>query len=220
MQHINIDNYRAVWIPGGLPRKSRFTGRNGGQILERKAGRAEDCRPASLDEVRWAEDEQAGLLPGLPSTVLALTLIWIVLRASLKLGGLYSLDTDSDGLEGLTSRIPYFRDLGITYLHIVKDWALASKAGPSTYDEEDDAAGLGSSHALQQVARELHGAGIRLAVDFGRSRLHLPTKTACMLNWLAHQILSIRLCHKIGNALPTKAILKLLRSSGSFKTTT
>jgi len=72
-------------------------------------------------------------------------------------------------LNGIRSRIPYFKSLGITYLHLMPLFECPeghSDGGyaVSNYRKVDPA--LGSMDDLKQLAADLRGEGIRLVLDF------------------------------------------------------
>ncbi|MFD1720199.1 amylosucrase [Amnibacterium endophyticum] len=85
------------------------------------------------------------------------------------LGGVCYVDRYAGDLKGLRARIPYFRELGLTYLHLMP--LFAAPAGDSdggyavsSYREVDP--GLGTTAQLRDLAADLRAAGISLVVDF------------------------------------------------------
>ncbi len=83
-------------------------------------------------------------------------------------GGVIYVDLFADDIEGVRSKIPYFKELGLTYLHLMPLF----KAPPgendggyavSSYRELHPP--LGSMTQLTSLARELRAAGISLVVD-------------------------------------------------------
>ncbi len=85
------------------------------------------------------------------------------------LGGVCYVDRYGDGLDGIRRQIPYFRELGLTYLHLMP--LFESPEGNSdggyavsSYRRVNPA--LGSMDELAALAAELRLAGISLVVDF------------------------------------------------------
>ena len=110
------------------------------------------ARPAALR----ALDESRETEPG-----------WFLDNAML--GGVCYVDRYAGTLAGIREQIPYFRELGLTYLHLMP--LFASPEGNndggyavSSYRDVDPA--LGSMEELRALASELRAAGISLVVDF------------------------------------------------------
>jgi amylosucrase len=85
------------------------------------------------------------------------------------LGGVCYVDLYAGNLAGLRERIPYFRDLGLTYLHLMPLFLAPEENSDggyavSSYRDVDPA--LGTMDELADLARELRGNGIALVVDF------------------------------------------------------
>ncbi len=85
------------------------------------------------------------------------------------LGGVCYVDRFAGDLEGVRARIPYFRELGLTYLHLMPLFRTPegdSDGGyaVSSYREVDPA--LGTTEQLRDLATDLRAAGICLVVDF------------------------------------------------------
>ena len=85
------------------------------------------------------------------------------------LGGVLYVDRFSDTLAGLCTRIPYFKELGLTYLHLMP--LFESPAGEndggyavSNYRQVNPQ--LGTMEELSLLARALHEQGISLVLDF------------------------------------------------------
>ena len=85
------------------------------------------------------------------------------------LGGVCYVDLFAGGLEGIRQRIPYFKELGLTYLHLMP--LFASPEGQndggyaiSSYREVDPA--LGTMDELRILGDELREQGISLVLDF------------------------------------------------------
>jgi amylosucrase len=85
------------------------------------------------------------------------------------LGGVCYVDRWAGDLEGVRARIPYFRELGLTYLHLMPLFAAPAENSDggyavSSYREVNPA--LGTMEQLQSLAAELHENGIALVLDF------------------------------------------------------
>jgi amylosucrase len=85
------------------------------------------------------------------------------------LGGVCYVDRYAGDLEGVRARIPYFRELGLTYLHLMPLFRAPegdSDGGyaVSSYREVNPA--LGDMDQLRSLAADLRAAGISLVVDF------------------------------------------------------
>ena len=85
------------------------------------------------------------------------------------LGGVLYVDLFAGDLEGVRQNTPYFKELGLTYLHLMPLFKVP--AGPndggyavSSYREVD--ARLGTMAQLAGLARELRKEGISLVLDF------------------------------------------------------
>lgn len=90
-------------------------------------------------------------------------------RSETMLGGVCYVDRYAGTLAGLRAQIPYFQELGLTYLHLMP--LFASPEGNndggyavSSYREVDRR--LGTMEDLALLASELREAGISLVVDF------------------------------------------------------
>ena len=90
-------------------------------------------------------------------------------QSNTMLGGVCYVDRFAGGLAGIRSRIPYFVELGLNYLHLMP--LFASPAGSSdggyavsSYREVDPA--LGTMAELAALAAELRANGISLVLDF------------------------------------------------------
>jgi amylosucrase len=85
------------------------------------------------------------------------------------LGGVCYVDLYAGNLAGLRKRIPYFRELGLTYLHLMPLFLAPEKNSDggyavSSYRDVDPA--LSTMDELADLARELRENGIALVVDF------------------------------------------------------
>ena len=85
------------------------------------------------------------------------------------LGGVCYVDLFAGDLQRLRQKLPYFKELGLTYLHLMP--LFASPAGDndggyavSDYRQVD--ARLGALDDLRRLAAELHREGISLVLDF------------------------------------------------------
>jgi amylosucrase len=85
------------------------------------------------------------------------------------LGGVCYVDRYATDLDGVRERIPYFRELGLTYLHLMPLFAAPEENSDggyavSSYREVNPA--LGDMDQLTALAAELRENGIALVVDF------------------------------------------------------
>ena len=85
------------------------------------------------------------------------------------LGGVLYVDLFAGNLEGVRSSIPYFKELGLTYLHLmplfkVPDGPNDGGYAVSSYRDVD--ARLGTMQQLAALARDLRQQGISLVLDF------------------------------------------------------
>lgn len=89
-------------------------------------------------------------------------------ESSQMLGAVCYVDLFAENLEGIRTKIPYFKELGITYLHLMplfKTPAGENDGGyaVSSYRELNPA--LGSMEKLNSLASDLRKAGISLVLD-------------------------------------------------------
>ncbi|MBX3014374.1 MAG: alpha-glucosidase C-terminal domain-containing protein [Caldilineaceae bacterium] len=85
------------------------------------------------------------------------------------IGGVCYVDLFAGDLHGLRQRIPYFQELGLTYLHLMPLFqapAGNSDGGYAVSDYRQVNPPLGTMADLQQLATELRQAGISLVLDF------------------------------------------------------
>lgn len=85
------------------------------------------------------------------------------------LGAVYYVDLMAGNLEGLRAKIPYFQELGLTYLHLMplfKVPAGDSDGGYAISDYRTVEERLGTMQQLTQLADELRQVGISLCLDF------------------------------------------------------
>ena len=121
------------------------------QILE-AAAQAWLARPADLKSLDAAREADP---------------LWF--QSNRMLGGVCYVDLFAGGLAGVRARLPYFKELGLTYLHLMplfRGPAGNSDGGyaVSSYREVNPA--LGSLDELRSLAAELRQNGISLALDF------------------------------------------------------
>ena len=84
-------------------------------------------------------------------------------------GGVCYVDLFAGNLQGIIRRIPYFQELGLTYLHLMPLFKCPEGQSDggyavSSYREVNPA--IGTIEDLRQVAAALKAAGITLVVDF------------------------------------------------------
>ena len=85
------------------------------------------------------------------------------------LGGVCYVDRYAKDLSGLRARIPYFRELGLTYLHLMPLFLAPehnSDGGYAVSSYRDVNPAVGTMAELASVAAELRANGISLVVDF------------------------------------------------------
>ena len=90
-------------------------------------------------------------------------------RSNRMLGGVCYVDRYGGDLEGIRGRIPYFRELGLTYLHLMPLFRAPERNSDggyavSSYREVDPA--LGDMDQLRALAADLRESGISLVLDF------------------------------------------------------
>ena len=84
------------------------------------------------------------------------------------LGGVCYVDLFAGDLKGVKSKIPYFKELGITYLHLMplfKAPESENDGGYAVSSYREVHPPLGTMKQLESLARELRLAGISLVVD-------------------------------------------------------
>jgi amylosucrase len=85
------------------------------------------------------------------------------------LAAVYYVDLLTGDLTGLRAKIPYFRELGLTYLHLMPLFAVPAGENDGGYAISDYRTvdpRLGSMEQLTELAAELRQAGISLCLDF------------------------------------------------------
>lgn len=85
------------------------------------------------------------------------------------LGGVCYVDKFAGNLRGIREAIPYFQELGLTYLHLMPLFRCPegnSDGGYAVSDYREVNPALGSIDDLRELAKELRKAGISLVLDF------------------------------------------------------
>lgn len=117
------------------------------EIVQSWAERPADLRSLDEDRVRNADWFQSGTM----------------------LGGVCYVDRFARDLDGVRNRIPYFKELGLTYLHLMPLFLAPERNSDggyavSSYREVNPA--LGDIDQLRSLAADLRAEGISLVVDF------------------------------------------------------
>ncbi len=84
------------------------------------------------------------------------------------LGGVCYVDLFAGNLEGVRSKIPYFKELGLTYLHLMPLFKAPegeNDGGYAVSSYRDVHPPLGTMDQLASLARDFRSAGISLVVD-------------------------------------------------------
>ncbi|MBD1538783.1 amylosucrase [Arthrobacter sp. S13_S34] len=85
------------------------------------------------------------------------------------LGGVCYVDRYANSLDGLRTQIPYFKELGLTYLHLMPLFLAPephSDGGYAVSSYRQVNPKLGTMEQLRNLAAEFRGHGISLVVDF------------------------------------------------------
>ena len=85
------------------------------------------------------------------------------------LGGVCYVDRFAGDLDGIRAKIPYFQELGLTYLHLMPLFLAPhpdSDGGYAVSSYRDVNPNLGTMSGLRELAAELRAVGISLVVDF------------------------------------------------------
>jgi amylosucrase len=109
-------------------------------------------RPLELKEL----DEQRDLNP-----------LWF--QSNEMLGGICYVDLFSGNLQGLREKIPYFKELGLTYLHLMPLFRMPpgeNDGGYAVSNYREVHAPLGKMEDLVRLSSDLRSEGISLVVDF------------------------------------------------------
>jgi amylosucrase len=108
-------------------------------------------RPADLRELDTARE---------------LNPLWF--QSNQMLGGVIYVDLFANDLEGVRSKIPYFKELGLTYLHLMPLFKAPegeNDGGYAVSSYRDVHPPLGTMEQLASLSRDLRTAGISLVVD-------------------------------------------------------
>ncbi|WP_373753526.1 alpha-amylase family protein [Neisseria weixii] len=92
---------------------------------------------------------------------------WIL--SNKQVGGVCYVDLFAGDLQGLKTKIPYFKELGLTYLHLMPLFKCPegkSDGGYAVSSYRDVNPALGTIDDLRDVIAALHEAGISVVVDF------------------------------------------------------
>lgn len=84
------------------------------------------------------------------------------------LGGVIYVDLFANNLEGVRAKIPYFQELGLTYLHLMPFFKMPegeNDGGYAVSDYRQAHPPLGTMEQLAALARDLRAAGISLVAD-------------------------------------------------------
>ena len=113
--------------------------------------RAWFARPAELRELDSARE---------------LNPLWF--QSNKMLGGVIYVDLFADNLEGVRSKIPYFKELGLTYLHLMPLFKMPrgeNDGGYAVSSYRDVQPPLGTMKQLASLSHDLRGVGISLVMD-------------------------------------------------------
>ena len=113
--------------------------------------RAWFARPAELRELDSARE---------------LDPLWF--QSNKMLGGVIYVDLFAGNLEGVRSKIPYFKELGLTYLHLMPLFKMPESENDGGYavsNYRDVHPPFGTMEQLALLARDLRSAGISLVMD-------------------------------------------------------
>ncbi len=90
-------------------------------------------------------------------------------QSNTMLGGVCYVDRYAENLEGLRAKIPYFKELGLSYLHLMPLFLAPepnSDGGYAVSSYRQVNPKLGTMEQLRSLASELRANGISLVVDF------------------------------------------------------
>jgi amylosucrase len=85
------------------------------------------------------------------------------------LGGVCYVDRYASNLDGIKAKIPYFKELGLTYLHLMPIFLAPqphNDGGYAVSSYRDVDPRLGDMDKFKDVAKALREAGISLVIDF------------------------------------------------------
>jgi len=120
--------------------------------LVQQAARSWADRPAELKVLDAVREQDTG---------------WFL--SNKMLGGVCYVDRYAGNLDGVRDRIPYFRELGLTYLHLMPLFLAPepnSDGGYAVSSYREVNPRLGTMEQLRGLAAELRANGISLVVDF------------------------------------------------------
>ena len=120
--------------------------------LVQQAARSWADRPAELKVLDAVREQDTG---------------WFL--SNKMLGGVCYVDRYAGNLDGVRDRIPYFRELGLTYLHLMPLFLAPepnSDGGYAVSSYREVNPRLGTMEQLRALAAELRANGISLVVDF------------------------------------------------------
>jgi len=89
-------------------------------------------------------------------------------RSNKMMGAVCYVDLFADNINGIRSKIPYFKEIGLTYLHLMPLFDSPKGENDGGYAVSDYhmvSPSLGTMEQLTELAHELRQAGISLAVD-------------------------------------------------------
>ncbi len=92
--------------------------------------------------------------------------VWF--QSNQMLGGVIYVDLFAGDLEGVRSKIPYFQELGLTYLHLMPLFKAPegeNDGGYAVSSYRDVHPPLGTMEQLASLSRDLRAAGISLVID-------------------------------------------------------
>lgn len=84
------------------------------------------------------------------------------------LGGVCYVDLYAKDLDGLLSKLPYFKELGLTYLHLMPLFKMPSTENDGGYavsSYREVKPEIGTMQQLRQIAKEFRKSGISLVLD-------------------------------------------------------
>lgn len=90
-------------------------------------------------------------------------------QSNAMLGGVCYVDRYAEDLDGVRARIPYFKELGLTYLHLMPLFSAPdpySDGGYAVSSYRDVNPQLGTMKQLRSLAADLRANGISLVLDF------------------------------------------------------
>lgn len=175
-----IDRLRSQWLAKRASAKTKADW----QPFEQ---RLQQYLPALINELSSVYGERADFLSFLETLLKAAYHAWLERAPALKaqdaehehhpdwftsetmVGGVCYVDLFAGNLQGIIAKIPYFQELGLTYLHLMPLFKCPEGQSDggyavSSYREVNPV--LGTIEDLRAVAQALKAAGITLVVDF------------------------------------------------------